>query len=271
MFIHTSPRAAVLAGPYVCRAWASSDMDFQDLISEWMAAISAVPYTEEVAESVVDTLLQISVDSDLRQFIPADIWLWLNKRPSLPPVCKGRGSGSACDTVRTVRALNNIGILMSYLITIWSEWNHLNPSGFAEMQISVREDLNGIGMGCHRGELIQRLDYILGELDRRSGPPDANLEDDALWRDQVGHLLPRMKDQYGLLKRILEEVDQEATQILNRMPPNLISLGLLNLIDLHRISLHLRVCPASPVTIVSHFERLALFLSNHFLHPQSVL
>jgi hypothetical protein len=80
--------------------------------------------------------------------------------------------------VRTIRALNDIGILTSYLILTWSEWESLDSDRFAEMQMSVREDFNGIGMGCHRAELIQRLDYILGELDRRSRRLDVNLEDD---------------------------------------------------------------------------------------------
>jgi len=47
------------------------------------------------------------------------------------------------------------------------------------MQVSVREDFKGIEMGCHRAELIQRLDYVLGELDRQSLHSDNRLEDEA--------------------------------------------------------------------------------------------
>jgi hypothetical protein len=61
-----------------------------------------------------------------------------------------------------------------------------------------------------------------------------------------------MKDQYGQLKGMLQEMDREATEILNRMLHNFISLGPLILIDLHRIPLHLHVCPASPVSITPH-------------------
>jgi hypothetical protein len=158
------------------------------------------------------------------------------------------------DTVRTIRALNDIGILTSYLILTWSEWEPLDSYRFAEMRMSVREDFNGIGMGCHRAELIQRLDYILGELDRRSRRLDVNLEDDELWHDKLGPFSGTMKDEYGQLKRILEEVDQEATEILNRMFQLYLS-RFTDLTDLHRIALHLHVCPASPVSIISHLER----------------
>ena len=49
-----------------------------------------------------------------------------------------------------------------------------------------------------------------------------------------------------------------------------LSLGLLALMDLHRIPLDLHVCPASPVSISSHLERSASFPANHFVYPQSI-
>jgi hypothetical protein len=64
-----------------------------------------------------------------------------------------------------------------------------------------------------------------------------------------------MKDGYGELKKILEEVNQEATEIRNRMFHNFVFLGLLTLTDLDRIALYLHVCPASPVSVISHLER----------------
>jgi hypothetical protein len=82
------------------------------------------------------------------------------------------------------------------------------------MQISVCKDFKGIGMGRHRAELIQRLDYVLGELDRRSG----HLDQPRRQRVVARRFIPRnMKDRYGQFKRILQEVDQEANEILNRM------------------------------------------------------
>ena len=127
------------------------------------------------------------------------------------------------------------------------------------MQVLLREDFNAIGMDCRRAELIQRLDYILGELDRRSGHLDVNLGDDKLWRREVGRRSPVMKDRYRRLKRILQEVGQKTTEILNGMPHSFVILGLLTLMDLHRIPLHLHVCHTSPVPITSHLGRFALF------------
>jgi hypothetical protein len=217
---HASPWAALLAGPYIDWEQRRSN-DAQDLISKWEVAISVAPHTEEVGGSVVDTLLQIAANHDLRPSIPADAWLWFNERPSLPPSRRGLLSGSDGDIVRTVRALNDIGVLTSYLITIWSEWERLNSDGFAEMRMSVREDFNGVGNDQHQAELIQRLDHVLGELDRRSGRLDVNLEDDKLWHEKLGHCLEDMKDEYGELKRILQEVDQETSEMLSSMSSQL--------------------------------------------------
>ena len=269
MFIYASPRAAVLAGPYIRWRRETSDADAEDLISKWMEAVSQVSRTEEVAGSVVDALLQIAANPHLRPFIPADLWLWLNERPSLPHTCSGLQLGCDYEIVRTVRALNDIRVLTSYLILIWSEWNPLyHTGGFAEMRMSVREDFKGIEVGCHRAELIQRLEYILAEFNRLSRHHDVHSEDENLWH---GYRSGDMKDRYGKLKRILQEVDQEATEILSRMPRSFIFLSLLTIMDLHRIPLDLHVCPASPVSISSHLERLARFPANHPVHPQSIL
>ena len=231
MFAYASPRAAILAGPYI--HWGQGrSVDAEDLISKWAAAISVVPYTEEVAESVVDTLLRIAANRDLQPFIPPDVWLWLNERPSLPPACQGLLSGSDCGVVRTVRGLNYIEVLTPCLILVWSERKSLDPDGFGEIRTTVREDFGGIGMGYHRAELIQRLDRILGELDQGSGSyPQA------------------VKDQYGELKRILQEVDEKA---LDGMPHSFTFPSLLILMDLHRIPFRLHVCYASPMSITSH-------------------
>ena len=249
MFTYASPRAIILVTPYL--DWRRERLSgAQDLISKWVAAISVVPHTEEVTENVVDTLLQISANPYLRSSIPADAWSWLDERPSLPPVCKGRRLGGDRDTVRTVRGLNK-GILASYLIMIWSEWKPLSDDGFAEMRMSVREDFNGVGNGHHRAELIQRLGYVLDELGRLSGSPDTNLEGDKLWRDKVERHSPVMKDRYGELKRIL---DQETTEIFDCMCPCFILFSPLTLMDPHRMPLDPRVCLPSPVSVTSLLE-----------------
>ena len=253
IFTCASPRAIILVTPYL--DWAREPPSrAQDLISKWVAAIPATSHTEEVVESVVDVLLQTVANPYLRPLIPPDVWLWLNKRPPLPSACKGRWLGGDHDTVRTFRTLKDIGVLTSYLIMIWSEWKPLDDDGFAEMRMSVGEDFNGVGNGHHRAELIQRLDDILGELDRLTARPDANIGDDTLWHDQVEGYSPVMKAQYRELRRVLQEVDQEATEILNCMPPSFIFLSLLTLTDLHRIPLDLHLCPTSPVSLASHLE-----------------
>ena len=226
MFIYASPRAAVLAGPYARWQRESSNVDAEDLISKWAAAISVVPRTKEIAGSVVDALLQISANPHLRPSIPADLWLWLNERPSLPPTCSGLSWGCDRDIVRTVRALDNVGVLTSYLILIWSEWEPLDyGGGFAEMRMSVREDFRGTDMGCHRAEFIRRLDCILGELGRLSQDSDIRSEDEKLWHEKLGDNSEDMMDRYGELKGILQEVDQGATETPNRMPPSFVSLS----------------------------------------------
>ena len=55
----------------------------------WVSTISAAPHTEEVAQSTVDTLLQVVTNPNLRQSIPANVWLCFNRRPSLLPACRG--------------------------------------------------------------------------------------------------------------------------------------------------------------------------------------
>jgi len=252
MSTQASPRAITLVTPHLGLATEPISAT-QDLISEWLAAVSVAPRTEEVARSVVVTLLQIAANGDLWLSIPADVWLWFNERPSLPPPASlDRRWKSNRRIVRTIRGLNDTDVLTSYLIMIWSDLDIVYNDDYPEMRTSVREDFKGIGKGCHRAELIQRLDYVLGELGRQSGYLDV---DDSLCRYKVGgRHLPNMKDEYEELKMILQEADQEATEIPNRMPHRLIFLGLLTLTNLHRIPLHLHVCPASPVSVTSHLE-----------------
>jgi len=268
MFTHASPRAIIHVTPHLGLATEPISAT-RDLISEWLAAVSVTPRTEEVARSVVITLLQIAVNGDLWLSIPADVWLWFNERPSLPPPSSGDIFWkSRRSIVRTVRGLNNTEILASYLIMVWSKWEHIFNVDYPEMRMSVHDSFRGIGMGCHRVELIQRLDYVLGELDRRSERLDT---EKFLWRYEAeDHEMPEIKrEKYEELKRILQEADQEATEILNRMLHRLISLNPLTLTDLRRIPFHLHVCSASPVSIISHLGRSALYETNHFVVPMN--
>ena len=268
MFAHASPRAIILVTPHLGLATEPFSVA-QDLISKWLEAVSVAPHTEEVASSVVITLLQVAANGDLWLSIPADVWLWFNERPSLPPADSADSWWKSDPSiVRTIRGLNNTEILTSYLIMVWSKWENIFNVDYPEMQASVREGFRGIGMGCYRVELIQRLDYVLGELDRRSGRLDA---DNNLWRYEVedSHMPEVKRDKYEELKRILQEADQEAIEILNRMPHSLVFLDVLTLTDLYRIPLYLHVCSASPVSVTSHLERSELCKTNRFVYSHS--
>ena len=71
LFSEASPHAAILASSYI--TWHQLT-DRGDLVQWWAATVSAVPHTEEVAGSVVDTLLQIAYWHELLPYIPVDLW-----------------------------------------------------------------------------------------------------------------------------------------------------------------------------------------------------
>ena len=196
-----SPGAIVLVSPHV--HWHML-MDGEGLVQQWVAAASAVAYTEEVGQSVVNALLQTASVDELVQYIPVDLWSWLTKRPSLPPICQGRYLGTRGSIVEVVRALKDIEVLKSYLLLVWSEWDPLYGDGFDKMCTSIREDFGRNGMGHHRVDLIQRLDHVLGQLCRgleyltRHNP------------DLSERALRLREDRYGELRRALLEVNTEA-------------------------------------------------------------
>jgi hypothetical protein len=213
LFNEASHRAVVLVSPHA--DWRSLG-DHKDLIYRWAVAVSTVQYTEVVGQSVVDTLLHITSIDSLRPHIPVSIWAWLEKRPSLSPVCLGRSYGTEGDVVRHVRALGDIGIPKSYLLLVWSEWGRIyRDGGLAEMQISIREDFSGIGMGRHREDLIERLDYIFEQLDRGLGYFEQHLP--TIYEQDIR----RAKEQYAELKEALVEVNREAEEIITRTFPRM--------------------------------------------------
>jgi len=77
-------------------------------------------------------------------------------------------SGTPEAVIRQVRELEDVEVLKSYLLLVWSGWEALpDDRGFAEMCALVREDFSGTGMGRHQEDLIEHLDYVLGQLDQR--------------------------------------------------------------------------------------------------------
>ena len=157
-----SHRAIILVSPHI--PW--GQLADRDDMEQWAGTASVAPCTEEVVQGVVNALLQIASEEKLAPHIPVDLWSWLTKRPSLPPVCLGRYVGTRASVVSAVRALGDIEVLKSYLLLVWSEWDIIWPDGFDEMCASIQEDFGGVEMGKHRVDLIRRLDNVLGELDR---------------------------------------------------------------------------------------------------------
>ena len=206
-------RAIMLTSPYI--DWYSELCD-ESMVSRWVrsaAATSAAADTEAVGQSVVDTLLQIAWADHLRPHIPVDVWTWLKKRPSLPPVCRGRSWGTSFGIVHQIRGLRDIEILKSYFLLVWSEWNWVHPFALGEMKDAIGEKFGGIGMWCHREDLIERLDYVLGQLEQ--GWEFLHQRDRTVNEDHI----ERRKACYGELKERLLEVDGKATETLTRMSP----------------------------------------------------
>jgi len=181
-------------------------------VTRWAAAALAAPYTEEVCESVVDTLLQIASNIRLQSSIPIDMWAWLKKRPSLQPICGGRKWGTEYHVVRRVRELGDVELLESYFLLVWSEWDYIQSDGLTEMCASIRECFGGVGMWRHREVLIKRLDHVLGELDKGLD----HLNQQVSWIGE--YHIQRAREDYGKLKVELLGVDRKALENLTRTP-----------------------------------------------------
>ena len=180
-------------------------------VARWATAALAVPYTEEVCYGVIDTMFQIADNYRLHPFIPVEIWAWLKKRPSLPPKCFGqRFMGTNGHIVRGVQNLGDIEILKSYFLVVWSEWTYVPEDGLSEMWTLMREDFGGIGMWGHRKDLTDRLEHILGELEKGL----VHLQQQKPNLDEYD--VQRASEDYERLKDALLEVDREAVKILTR-------------------------------------------------------
>ena len=207
-----TPRAIILVSPHFHWYWLTSR---GDLVQRWAATASTVPYTEEVAQSVVGTLLQIASADRLVEYIPVNLWSWLTKQPSLPLGYRG---GNSPLVVKVVRALKDIEVFKSYLVLVWSEWN--TPHGCDEVCTSIREDFSGIGMGHHRADLIRRLDQVLGQLDRGL----EYLVEQGFYLNESS--LGERMGEYQKLRETLMEIDS-GTPHLPFMPLHVLTLTLM--------------------------------------------
>ena len=159
----------------------------------WIKAASALPYTDDVGERVVTTLL-VMASGDLSPHIPTVAWDWLNKRPVLPRECVALLPATGERTVQKIQQLRDVKFIVSYLHIVWSEWHRLKGDGIWATRHLIREELGGISAVGYRTDLIQRLDYVLLRLDQGQGVLSA-------------------KGGYEELRRELLEVDEEAKDL----------------------------------------------------------
>ena len=173
-------------------------------VQAWATAASTVPHTEEICQSVADVLLQIASNPSLQSHIPPDMWLWLRKSPSLPPICAGRYYGYRPDVIEIVQGLGDTETLTAYLLLVWSEW--CIPS-IDSIHALIRNDFSGISMWYHRKKLLQHLDHVLGQLELGLD----HLQKHDPWFDGDIH---SRQYQYGQFREALLEVDKEAIELL---------------------------------------------------------
>jgi len=205
-----SPLTVLLTSPHV--PWDDKDYEShaEAAVTIWAIAASAVslddPCPEEVEQRVVDSLLYIASVDALRPLIPRDTCSWLNRRPSLPPLCQGRSSAKTKHVVRWVRGLKDPEILTSYLALVWSEWDPIHPRvDLSEMRMTISRSFMGVNMRDHREYLIRHLDRVLKELDRGLG----YFKQSKLWTNEDDIQLA--KAQYGeLMEKLLELDGREA-------------------------------------------------------------
>ena len=200
-------RVIILTHP--CVDWNVYALDTANVVTRWIEAASAVSYSE-VDQSMVEALSVVSYDDTMWPHIPVGVWAWLNKRPSLPPVCQARLKVSQEPIIRHVRGLGDIEILKSYFLLLWSEWQFHWDDSLAEMETSIREDFSGTMVG-HRYDLAEHLDHVQEQLDQgleyfRQYQP---------WIDEES--IRRRKEQYGHLRNVLQGIAMESCK-----PPRLI-------------------------------------------------
>lgn len=183
-------RVIALISPYV--PWGGA-LNKKSAVARWAAAASAIPYTDQLGQNVIDALFQIAFIDLLRPHIPIHMWEWMKRRPSLPPMYHGLLQGPRSTTVAYVRRLGDIDLLKSYFLLVWTDQCLLLSGRIHEVESSIREDFGAVGMGSHRKDLLKRLDHVINQLDHRSYPD---------WAEDA-------RVQYTRLRELLLEVDAQ--------------------------------------------------------------
>ena len=134
------------------------------IMQRWIEAASMLPYTDDVGESVVDTLLQMAFRDGLRRHIPVEAWGWLKKRPILHPKCQGLKFGASPEVFQSVREVGDLELVTSYLFIVWSKWGWSYPEGSIAVLEFIRSGLRGVEGAGYRADLIQRLDDVISQM-----------------------------------------------------------------------------------------------------------
>jgi len=256
-------QVAILASPHLL--WWGGHGSGKQMIQLWALAASEIPYSDETGVSVVDTLLRIASNNIMGPYIPAKMWLWLNRQPSLPPVCAGRYFGSMWGAVRAARATADLRTLGSYLLLVWSEWDYICHDGHGEMCTMIREDFGGVWMGHQRKALLQHLDHILEQLDL--GLDHLQQYKPSLKKGSI----KRMKEQYGKLKEVVVEEDKKvAIALACKFSRLIIPLSPLTPTSTNRETLNIHVC--HPIPVVSGLECFQLPSTiQKFTYPPTLM
>ena len=253
-----SPSAGWIDGSYT-----------QGAVARWSAATLETSYSETVGQNVVDTLLQIAYKDSLRPHIPIEILVWLKRRPSLLPNCQGQFYGTATPVVRYIRRFGDIELLKPYLLLVWSEWNPLHHAGDTTMRFTIREKFCGIEMWGHREDPTQRLDRVLGQLDR--GLEYFTEHDPHIREDHIADT----RINYAQLKETLAELDREAMKTLSRAPSNLTLFDEnLLLTVVCRISPDRHLCPAPSCSVISYLHQAEIYIPlfpHHFTYQGGII
>ena len=194
-------RGTLLALPHLELAWLDSE-EPREFIELWISAADAVGDGEDVCQAVVDVLLQMAFFHSVRAHIVPGAWTWLNKRPALPPRCRGRLLCSiGSNVLPAVRAREDIQLLTSYLITMWSEWDCAGEWAFEGMCEALWDEFCGSDDGevveC-RKDLLGRLNLVLAELGKGLGHLRVRHPDMQPDEFEV------IRERYRELKRILQ-------------------------------------------------------------------
>ena len=106
-------------------------------------------------------------------------------------------------TLLLVRRLGDVEILKSYFLLVWTDqWTPV-PSVVDDTEDSIREVFDTSETRHHRRDLVERLDHVLRQLDRRL--------EECKERNQLTleRDLQDAKTRYTGFRRVLLEVDRE--------------------------------------------------------------